>query len=500
MKIYINNKLSAIEKVVQEELFYQGAYLTNRIRVLTQEDATDWTLALHFLLPNNRTIGPVFSSGVELGEEHTVIEDGVLYYKHDFMLNGLVLKTPGTLQMTLTINYPDDTGTIQSRKVVGNFINNVIKTSMDSGSNVLVVGANKDEIVQNMLNNLEVLNNKITSLIPKNEKGAPAGVATLDNNSKLNLEQLPNIEHSDNAANVTQKIAGVDLQDIFLMDDTYSFENDGNPTVRRAYADSDGEPFPVVYAKINDLVSGDIIVEKAKNAQCDENGRNIATTYAVEDEVNETFNKIFNGDKTVGKAEQDGEGNNIADTYAKDNYVNSTFTAISNGNFVVGKSQHDKDGNDIGATYAKKSETTDKFGKPNGIATLNENGVIPSSQLPSYVDDVIEGFIRGISFFTKEGIIITVPEAGKIYLDIETNKSYRWSGSSYVEIASSIALGETSATAYAGDKGKKNAEDIAEIKETLPTLQPKLTAGNGISISADGTISISLPNGDEVAY
>jgi hypothetical protein len=281
------------------------------------------------------------------------------------------------------------------------------------------------------------------------------------------------------------------------------------------------------------IKDGIILVKKA---QCDENGRNIAETYAVEDEINAYFDKILNGDVVVGKAktdaegnnfidtyatksmlasvkkileddlkegilvplkaEQDGEGNNIVDTYARNNYVNSTFTAISNGNFVAGKAQHDKDGNDISATYAKKSVV----GSPNGIASLNENGVIPSSQLPSYVDDVIEGFIRGISFFTKEGIIITVPEAGKIYLDIETNKSYRWSGSSYVEIASSIALGETSATAYAGDKGKKNAEDIAEIKETLPTLQPKLTAGNGISISADGTISISLPNGDEVAY
>lgn len=251
----------------------------------------------------------------------------------------------------------------------------------------------------------------------------------------------------------------------------------------------------------------DIAVAEHK-AQVDdiiaENTAYAEATYATKSML-ASAKKILEDDLKEGslvplKAEQDGEGNNIVDTYARNNYVNSTFTAIANGNFVVGKAQQDSDGNDIGATYAKKSETTDKFGKPNGIATLNENGVIPSSQLPSYVDDVIEGFIRGISFFTKEGIIITVPEAGKIYLDIETNKSYRWSGSSYVEIASSIALGETSATAYAGDKGKKNAEDIAEIKETLPTLQPKLTAGNGISISADGTISISLPNGDEVAY
>jgi hypothetical protein len=280
------------------------------------------------------------------------------------------------------------------------------------------------------------------------------------------------------------------------------------------------------------IKDGIILVKKA---QCDENGRNIAETYAVEDEINAYFEKILNGDVVVGKAEadaegnnfidiyatksmldsvkkileddlkegilvplkaeQDGEGNNIADTYAKDNYVNSTFTAISNGNFVAGKAQHDKDGNDIGATYAKKSVV----GSPNGIASLNENGVIPSSQLPSYVDDVIEGNFINTKFYDKNNNLIE-PESGKIYLNLDDNRTFRWSGSSYVEISKSVTLGETSATAYAGDKGKKNADDIAEIKETLPTLQPKLTAGNGISISADGTISISLPNGDEVAY
>jgi hypothetical protein len=283
---------------------------------------------------------------------------------------------------------------------------------------------------------------------------------------------------------------------------------------------------------ITDLNTG---VLKVAKAIADEYGRNIAETYAVEDEINAYFDKILNGDVVVGraktdaegnnfidtyatksmldsvkkileddlkegilvplKAEQDGEGNNIADTYAKDNYVNSTFTAISNGNFVAGKAKHDKDGNDISATYAKKSVV----GSPNGIASLNENGVIPSSQLPSYVDDVIEGNFINTKFYDKNNNLIE-PESGKIYLNLDDNRTFRWSGSSYVEISKSVTLGETSATAYAGDKGKKNAEDIAEIKETLPTLQPKLTAGNGISISADGTISISLPNGDEVAY
>lgn len=84
-------------------------------------------------------------------------------------------------------------------------------------------------------------------------------------------------------------------------------------------------------------------------------------------------------------------------------------------------------------------------GAPNGLAELDGEGKVPSSQLPSYVDDVLEFANR--SSFPQTG------ESGKIYVAIDTNLSYRWGGSTYVEIASSLALGETSSTAYRGDYG-----------------------------------------------
>lgn len=80
------------------------------------------------------------------------------------------------------------------------------------------------------------------------------------------------------------------------------------------------------------------------------------------------------------------------------------------------------------------------------MPTLDENGKIPSSQLPSYVDDVIEYSAKASFPYTGE--------TGKIYVDTSTNKTYRWSGTAYVEISESLALGETSATAYRGDRGK----------------------------------------------
>lgn len=84
-------------------------------------------------------------------------------------------------------------------------------------------------------------------------------------------------------------------------------------------------------------------------------------------------------------------------------------------------------------------------GTANGIAELDENGLVPSSQLPSYVDDVQEYASR--SAFPATG------EAGKIYVDISTNLTYRWGGSAYVEISPSLALGTTSSTAFRGDYG-----------------------------------------------
>lgn len=111
-------------------------------------------------------------------------------------------------------------------------------------------------------------------------------------------------------------------------------------------------------------------------------------------------------------------------------------------------------------------------GVAGGVAELDENGVVPSSQLPSYVDDVIEGYFYNNKFY-KEASHTTemTGETGKIYTDIEHNLTYRWSGTKFTEISPSLALGETSSTAYAGNKGKKNAEDIALLKERMTSAE-----------------------------
>lgn len=111
-----------------------------------------------------------------------------------------------------------------------------------------------------------------------------------------------------------------------------------------------------------------------------------------------------------------------------------------------------------------------------------DSGLIPASYLPSYVDDVIEA--ANLAAFPKTG------ESGKIYVALDTNLTYRWSGTTYVEISPSLALGETATTAYPGDKGKTNATAIAALKAIT------ISAGTGLSgggnLTANRTISLNV--------
>lgn len=114
-----------------------------------------------------------------------------------------------------------------------------------------------------------------------------------------------------------------------------------------------------------------------------------------------------------------------------------------------------------------KISSTEK-GAVSGVATLDSNGKVPSSQLPSYVDDVINGYYNNLNDTFYEDISYTTPitpEEDKIYIDLSTNKEYRWSGAVYVTINPSLALGEVSGTAYEGSKGKAVADAVNAIKD-----------------------------------
>lgn len=133
----------------------------------------------------------------------------------------------------------------------------------------------------------------------------------------------------------------------------------------------------------------------------------------------------------------------------------------------------------------KRSE----MGTANGVATLNESGTVPSAQLPSYVDDVLE--YDNKSAFPASG------ESGKIYVAKDTNLTYRWSGSAYVEISQSLALGETSSTAYPGDKGKAVTDKVAEIEPDFNKLL-EIASESGISLGCSSSDFMVDGSGDAV--
>lgn len=159
-------------------------------------------------------------------------------------------------------------------------------------------------------------------------------------------------------------------------------------------------------------------------------------------------------------------------------------------------------------TYASKADTTsinNQIGKPNGLAILDESGHIPSSQLPSFVDDVLE-------YDTKSGFPVT-GESGKIYIAKDDNKTYRWSGTQYVEISASLTLGTTANTAYAGNLGvaldtkitnhinnQANPHNVTakQIGISIATTGKAglIKVGSGLSITADGTLSANIQEVD----
>ena len=157
---------------------------------------------------------------------------------------------------------------------------------------------------------------------------------------------------------------------------------------------------------------------------------------------------------------------------------------------------------DVGAVPATAK------GQAGGVAELDSAGKVPAAQLPSYVDDVLE--YDSQSDFPETG------EDGKIYIAKDTNLTYRWSGTQYVEISASLALGETESTAYRGDRGKiaydhsqitngnphgTTYDEVGAAPESHVTVQASssvlghIKAGTGFSVSGDGTLSLDTVDG-----
>ena len=136
---------------------------------------------------------------------------------------------------------------------------------------------------------------------------------------------------------------------------------------------------------------------------------------------------------------------------------------------------------DVGAIPASQK------GAASGVAELDSSGKVPSAQLPSYVDDVVE--------FASRDSFPGTGEDGKIYIAEDTNLTYRWSGTQYVEISPSLALGETSSTAYRGDRGKIAYDHSQTTGNPHNTTAADVGAMPAVSGGSTGQVLTKTENG-----
>jgi hypothetical protein len=160
----------------------------------------------------------------------------------------------------------------------------------------------------------------------------------------------------------------------------------------------------------------------------------------------------------------------------QDNYIYATLINKSPLRIIY---QIKRGGTNLFGTFL----TTDLKGANNGLAELDTNGKVPSGQLPSYVDDVEE-------YANLVGFPVT-GESGKIYIALDTNLTYRWGGSTYVEISPSLALGETSSSAYRGDRGKI-AYDHSQLTSGNPHNVTKSDVGLSNVVNSDTTTTANI--------
>lgn len=166
----------------------------------------------------------------------------------------------------------------------------------------------------------------------------------------------------------------------------------------------------------------------------------------------------------------------IADREAEIDRIENKFDGVTDAlEDALQKEIEDRKAGDTTITNSLNAFISTK-GQPGGLAELDSTGKVPAAQLPSYVDDVLE-------FSTKDQFPQT-GETGKIYVAKDTNLTYRWTGTQYLEISQSLALGETPSTAYPGNKGKANRDALNSMPTKLTSyLTPTTSTGELVKIN-----------------
>lgn len=179
-------------------------------------------------------------------------------------------------------------------------------------------------------------------------------------------------------------------------------------------------------------------------------------------------NRIDNLDNKIDKE--------IADREAEIDRIENKFDGVTDKlEEALQKEIEDRKAGDTTITNSLNAFISTK-GQPSGLAELDSTGKVPAAQLPSYVDDVLE--------FSTKAQFPQTGETGKIYVAKDTNLTYRWTGTQYLEISQSLALGETPSTAYSGDKGKANRDALNSMPTKITSyLTPTTSTGELVKIN-----------------
>lgn len=178
----------------------------------------------------------------------------------------------------------------------------------------------------------------------------------------------------------------------------------------------------------------------------------------------------------------------IADREAEIDRIENKFDGVTDAlEDALQKEIEDRKAGDTTITNSLNAFISTK-GQPGGLAELDSTGKVPAAQLPSYVDDVLE--------FSTKAQFPQTGETGKIYVAKDTNLTYRWTGTQYLEISQSLALGETPSTAYPGDKGKANRDALNSMPTKLTSyLTPTTSTGELVKINYKYTAKDGLNYG-----
>lgn len=272
--------------------------------------------------------------------------------------------------------------------------------------------------------------------------------------------------------------------------------SDISGTAAMAIADKDGNPITTTYEK---KVDAQIALNKKADKATTLSGYGITDSYTKSEEDTKLKGKadaanVYTKQQVLDKLDLKADkaitlaGYYIGDAYTKtevdDKLAKKADLESLHMADILSAIDARLKKTDAEATYIKKIEK----GVANGIATLDSSGLIPSNQLPSYVDDVVEGYYNSTdNKFYKEETHITAltGEDGKIYVDIPSNHSFRYAPASqaYIKIDDAVSTAERALKDSDGNDINATYEKKTDAVASLAKKADKSTTLSGYEIT-----------------